>query len=597
MLGGTAAKNGNISQAIWRVRGRERQAYVYSYDYLNRLSAATYRGLTDANAISNDNAWNEGAGYDIRGNITNLGRGGRTLNGACWQDGIIDFLAYEYYPNSNRLRRITDNAPAATKTEGWHNTRNAPATAEYSYDANGNMISDPYKGMTVTYNYLNLPTQMLFTNGSTQQKIEILYAGNGQKIRKTVSTNNVLGYRQDYLGGIEYKSTATVNLSLESIAHAEGRVYNTNTGTTSADALRYEYAIKDHLGNLRLMFTDKNANGKVDVTNTVSNEILQESHYYAFGLEMRGPWMEDAAAVDNLSKYNSKELNTDFGLGWYDYGARWYDAAVARWWAIDPAFEKYISWSPFSFVANKPNQHIEIDGRQWVNPYFVEAHKLLTEMQKKGGEMSEADANRLGQLNEKGEKVKKLLTDLDKSDPELYKYIDNLTIFDVSAQVDVPVNVSVFLSYDNINDENGADGVTAYQFAEADDKYTYNGKGFRTISPTYSDDDLSKFDMARKDQKRGLGNGFYIMLYESGKNTSTLANEAGDVMYVMEYNEDAYKKRRSNSSGYWSQSATQYSYAVEKAHEQIAKGTLSGDVYPLIFKNNKFSTQNGIQIK
>ncbi|MBK9255259.1 MAG: hypothetical protein IPM42_07220 [Saprospiraceae bacterium] len=34
----------------------------------------------------------------------------------------------------------------------------------------------------------------------------------------------------------------------------------------------------------RLSFTDKNLNGKIDVTNNAgTNEILQENHYYAFG--------------------------------------------------------------------------------------------------------------------------------------------------------------------------------------------------------------------------------------------------------------------------------------------------------------------------
>ncbi|MBN8684316.1 MAG: RHS repeat-associated core domain-containing protein [Chitinophagales bacterium] len=359
VLGGTAAKNGNISQAIWRVRGRERQAYVYSYDYLNRLSAATYRGLTDANAISNDNAWNEGAGYDIRGNITNLGRGGRTLNDTCWQDGIIDFLAYEYYPNSNRLRRITDNAPAATKTEGWHNTRNAPATAEYSYDANGNMISDPYKGMTVTYNFLNLPTQMLFTNGSSQQKIEILYAGNGQKIRKTTSVNNNFNYSIDYLGELEYRSSPTVALSLESIYHEEGRVFNTNVGTSGPDALRYEYVIRDHLGNTRLSFTDKNGDGKVNVLNTLDNELLQENHYYPFGLTMRGPWVNDEGLGANRYLYNAKEFNSDFGLKWLDYGARWYDPAVSRWWGVDLMAEVDYAKNPYHYVKNSPVLYVD----------------------------------------------------------------------------------------------------------------------------------------------------------------------------------------------------------------------------------------------
>jgi hypothetical protein len=87
------------------------------------------------------------------------------------------------------------------------------------------------------------------------------------------------------VNGIEYRSTSTVSLSLESMYHAEGRVFNTNTGTTGADALRYEYTIKDHLGNARLSFTDKNNNvsrpderSGVDVTNNTTNVPKMEYH-------------------------------------------------------------------------------------------------------------------------------------------------------------------------------------------------------------------------------------------------------------------------------------------------------------------------------
>jgi len=297
-------------------------------------------------------------------NILTLARNGKykaTPTASCWTDGQTDNLAYTYYPGYNRLQKIADSAPAASKAEGWNNPANASSAAVYGYDASGNMNADPYKGMNITYNHLNLPTLITFAGGS--KKIELLYSGNGAKLRKTVSENNVLQYRQDYNSGLEYRSTSTVSLSLESILHAEGRVLNTNVGTSTADALRYEYTIRDHLGSARLSFADKNNNGIVEVSSGSSNELLQENHYYPFGMEMNGPWSNDAAALDNLYKYNGKELNADFGLGWYDYGARWYDAAVGRWWSVDPLADKYNKWSPYNYGFNNPVLFVDPDGR------------------------------------------------------------------------------------------------------------------------------------------------------------------------------------------------------------------------------------------
>jgi len=64
----------------------------------------------------------------------------------------------------------------------------------------------------------------------------------------------------------------------------------------------------------------------------------------------------------NLYLYNGKELQEDFGLDWYDYGARFYDAQLGRFHTLDRFAEKYYSLSPYQYAANNPIKYIDVNG-------------------------------------------------------------------------------------------------------------------------------------------------------------------------------------------------------------------------------------------
>ena len=84
--------------------------------------------------------------------------------------------------------------------------------------------------------------------------------------------------------------------------------------------------------------------------------VAETNHYYPFG----GVF----ASTGNVQpyKYNGKELDTKKGLNWYDYGARHYDAALGRWFVVDPLAEKMYGWSPYNYCYNSPVKHIDPDG-------------------------------------------------------------------------------------------------------------------------------------------------------------------------------------------------------------------------------------------
>ncbi|MFK8101142.1 MAG: RHS repeat domain-containing protein, partial [Saprospiraceae bacterium] len=319
LLGSTPQYNGNIAQVFWQVQGSATQSYAFQYDELDRLKKAKYAGVTKDQYLAGDQYSVDNLNYDHRGNIKTLRRYGMVQQSTgCYNAGQIDNLKYSY--GGNQLGSVTDKTVNAYAAEGYD------GSGSFEYDANGNMVYDGNKKVAVKYNHLNLPKKFIFEMEEDIVKyIEILYDAAGIKLQKKVydGTNTMV---RDYAAGIEYQDQ-----QLEAIYHEEGRVIPT------VDGFRYEYTLKDHLGNARLSFSDFNGNGIIDETVYDPNnpeinetEVLQENHYYPFGMNMNGPWAPQLP-TRNLYQYNGKELNEDFGLDWNDYGARWYDAAIGRW--------------------------------------------------------------------------------------------------------------------------------------------------------------------------------------------------------------------------------------------------------------------------
>ncbi len=184
-----------------------------------------------------------------------------------------------------------------------------------------------------------------------------------------MSENSVIT-KTEYLSGFQYKGSM-----LQFFPHAEG--YVNVVDNHGVNSYNYVFNYTDHLGNIRLSYG-------VD-PDTQSIKILEENHYYAFGLKHTNYNSDKLLYQKGTSggvvlkgetptvespykyKYNGKELQTELGLNLYDYGARNYDPALGRWMNIDPLAEKYHPVSQYVYTLNNPIFFIDPDGMRVKN--------------------------------------------------------------------------------------------------------------------------------------------------------------------------------------------------------------------------------------
>ena len=319
---GVPCYNGNISSMTWKSgAGATPRGYKFSYDRLGRLTDAEY-GEGPSLSV-NTNRFNEQVtGYDKMGNILGLKRYGQTS--ATGYD-VIDDLSLSYV--GNRLKKVADRSGTSAFNNGFEFKDGIDLSTEYEYDENGNLTKDLNKNITaIQYNCLNLPSRVMFANGNS---ISYLYDAAGRKLR-TVHFLEGDSVTTDYCGNVVYENGVP-------------QILLTEVGYVSLTDGKYHYYLKDHQGNNRVV---------VDEEGTVE----EVNHYYPFG----GVFSSTGDAQPY--KYNGKELDRKGGLDWYDYGARYYDAALGRWHVVDPMAEEYYDLNPYNYCGNNNVNNIDING-------------------------------------------------------------------------------------------------------------------------------------------------------------------------------------------------------------------------------------------
>jgi RHS repeat-associated protein len=265
-----AQYNGNITGTVWKSKGDgQTRKYDFTYDAVNRLTGADFNQYNSGfNKTQGVDFSVSNLTYDANGNIKTMDQKGWKITGS----NYIDQLRYTYQANSNKLQNVIDlNNDINTKLgdfrySGQHPQKAAkdayvqnassvdPATiSDYTYDPNGNLQLDKNKDISaITYNYLNLPQTITTSKGS----IEYVYDAGGAKLKKVVHETNMPDKTTLYLFGL-YENDILQFLPLE-----EGRIrFEKATQapcTPQPDRFVYDYFIKDHLGNTRMVLTEQN---------------------------------------------------------------------------------------------------------------------------------------------------------------------------------------------------------------------------------------------------------------------------------------------------------------------------------------------------
>ena len=339
-LANTACYNGKLSAVKWMSKnstgGRSwERAYKYSYDGVDRYTAAVYTERDTLNTGgfgNNPDGFDEVLTYDNGGNITSLGRNSSTQGTNSYVQ--IDNLAYTYDPNNpNQLKTVTDGTDANHTGAGFRNLTGS--TGNYTYDGNGNLSADPYKGLTLAYDVLNRTDKITVTT-STNRWVDYTYNASGQLIRKRQYDNNVLQNTTDYVDGFVY-----INGTLSYFPMPEGRVLNIS-GT-----LKQEFIITDQQGNARVSF-QANASGHA--------VVMQENSYYPTGLIMPNSPVA-TPTTPNKQLYNGgSEWQNDYSNlpDYYQTFNRNYDAVIGRFIGVDPVAESAETLTSYQYAGNNP---------------------------------------------------------------------------------------------------------------------------------------------------------------------------------------------------------------------------------------------------
>ncbi len=303
----TTQLNGQVGGQMWNTQGDDAQRkYEYAYDNAGRLVIASYNeqqhpgdGWSNAKMDFSVSGTSGQITYDYNGNLLTMLQKG-VMPGTT-APITVDDLRYTYNANSNKLKYVSDLMTATTvngQLGDFKDGANAAGTADYVYDANGNVVVDLNKNAQslnngaagtngIHYNYLDKPDQIRIVGKGT---IEIVYSADGEKLQRAfIPDAGGPGTVTTYINQFVFQETATLTtsspapfsgsaVSLAYINFEEGRVrvikansnWNGYDGLTEAGNIVlpasptggggtgvFDYFIMDYQQNVRMILSEE----------------------------------------------------------------------------------------------------------------------------------------------------------------------------------------------------------------------------------------------------------------------------------------------------------------------------------------------------
>jgi RHS repeat-associated protein len=268
--------------------------------------------------------------------------------------GLPSSNSYDYDSNGNRTS--TDGTSEST---GTNNQLSSDGTYDYTYDADGNLITQTTiaTGATenFTWDYRNRLTEITYKNssGTTTETIQYTYNASNQRISQTVKNGSGdVTLAEDYVydpnGNLIMITTPSGTITDRYLFGPETNqalADTTSSGNTS-------WMLADQAGTIR------------DVVNS-GGSVTDHVVYDPYGN------IVSQTNSANQPRFGFDGMQLDSATGLYYDRARFYDAGVGRFISQDPTEFDAGDANLFRFVSNDPINFVDPTGLAGADIRFI----------------------------------------------------------------------------------------------------------------------------------------------------------------------------------------------------------------------------------